>query len=90
MNMTRVHKEIEIIPQEISLLPDLRYQDQEEEYWKVLRSLFSRQLYPESPKSVTTVNQSLILSDSEIKITMKFQLKSSYLIIDNIKGDTKR
>jgi len=32
MNMTRVHMEIEIKPQEISLLPDLHYQDQEEEY----------------------------------------------------------
>jgi hypothetical protein len=31
----------------------LHYQDQEEECCKELRSLFSRQLYLESPKSVT-------------------------------------
>jgi len=54
MNMTRVHIEIDIIPQEISLLSGLHYQDQEEEYCKVLRSLFSQQLYLESPKSVST------------------------------------
>lgn len=50
---------IEIVPQEISLLPGLHYQDQEEEYYKELRSQSSQQPYLESLKSVTvgTENQ---------------------------------
>jgi hypothetical protein len=47
------YMKLRTLPQETSLLPDLHYQDQEVEYCKELRSLFSRQLYLESPKSVT-------------------------------------